>query len=230
MHSQPPIDARPPRRTSSKYDYVKVRVWLGEKGDHYYVLSRFLVSRMLSVTKIPQPVAIKMSLELKKLLVDGDKLDVSQPEMEDNLFNIMKRRGYGDEYVSRYRMMTQFHHLRVPLIVLICGTACVGKSTIATQLAERLNLPNVLHTDLICDILRADSGPLNPQPLFSRAPPPTDVVHEYLRECRVVRKGVEGEVHKCLRDGKPIILEGLHLDPGLYLNLVARSSEPSVSE
>jgi hypothetical protein len=28
-------------------------VWLGENADHYYVLSRFLLSRMLTVTKVP---------------------------------------------------------------------------------------------------------------------------------------------------------------------------------
>ncbi len=39
---------------------------------------------------------------------------------------------------------TRFHHQRLPLIILVCGTACVGKSTIATQLAQRLNLPNIL--------------------------------------------------------------------------------------
>jgi 2-phosphoglycerate kinase len=40
--------------------------------------------------------------------------------------------------------MNRFHHQRLPLIILVCGTACVGKSTLATQLAQRLNLPNVL--------------------------------------------------------------------------------------
>lgn len=44
--------ARHPRRTSSKYDFVKVKVWIGANSDHYYVLSRFLVSRMLTVTKV----------------------------------------------------------------------------------------------------------------------------------------------------------------------------------
>ena len=32
---------------------AKVKVWLGENQDHYYVLSRFLTSRMLTVTMIP---------------------------------------------------------------------------------------------------------------------------------------------------------------------------------
>jgi hypothetical protein len=43
---------RPTRGTASKYDFVKIKVWLGENADHYYVLSRFLVSRMLLVTKV----------------------------------------------------------------------------------------------------------------------------------------------------------------------------------
>ena len=34
----------------SKYDFVKIRVHL---GSHYYVLSRFLVSRMLQVLLPP---------------------------------------------------------------------------------------------------------------------------------------------------------------------------------
>lgn len=44
--------ALPSRNASSKYDFVKVKVWLGENADHYYVLSRFLLSRMLTVTKV----------------------------------------------------------------------------------------------------------------------------------------------------------------------------------
>ena len=39
---------------TSKYDYVKIKVWLGENQEHYYILSRFLISRMLTVTRVPQ--------------------------------------------------------------------------------------------------------------------------------------------------------------------------------
>ncbi|KAH9332007.1 hypothetical protein KI387_004115, partial [Taxus chinensis] len=94
------------RNTTSKYDFVKVRVWLGDNADHYYVLSRFLLSRMLTVTKIPNHVAIKIALELKKLLVDNSLLDVSQSDLEANLFKLMERRGFGEEYINRYKMMT----------------------------------------------------------------------------------------------------------------------------
>ncbi len=68
---------------------------------HYYVLSRFLISRMLTVTKIPYMKvsrgdaatsvlsdknadtlaciqAVKIALEVKKYLIDNDQFDVSQ--------------------------------------------------------------------------------------------------------------------------------------------------------
>ena len=44
-------DRKPP---SSKYDYIKIKVWLGEGLDHYFILSRFLIARVLTVTKVPQ--------------------------------------------------------------------------------------------------------------------------------------------------------------------------------
>ena len=38
----------------------------------------------------------------------------------------MRAKGFGDQYVRRYRMVTAFHLQRRPLIVFICGTACTG--------------------------------------------------------------------------------------------------------
>ncbi|KAL4178712.1 hypothetical protein AMTRI_Chr13g83620 [Amborella trichopoda] len=207
------------RNASSKYDFVKVRVWLGDNADHYYVLSRFLLSRMLTVTKIPNHVAIKIALELKKLLIDNSLLDVSQSDLEANLFKLMERRGYGEEYINRYKMMTRFHHQRVPLVVLVCGTACSGKSTIATQLAQRLNLPNVLQTDMVYELLRTSTdAPLASTPVWARDfESSEELVTEFCRECRIVRKGLAGDLKKAMKDGKPIIIEGIHLDPSIYL-------------
>ncbi|XP_043718249.1 uncharacterized protein LOC122666174 isoform X2 [Telopea speciosissima] len=209
----------PARNASSKYDFVKVKVWLGDNADHYYVLSRFLLSRMLTVTKIPNHVAIKIALELKKLLIDNSLLDVSQSDLEANLFKLMERRGYGEEYINRFKMMTRFHHQRVPLVILVCGTACVGKSTIATQLAQRLNLPNVLQTDMVYELLRTSTdAPLVSTPVWARDfSSSEELITEFCRECRIVRKGLAGDLKKAMKDGKPIIIEGMHLDPSIYL-------------
>ncbi|KAF3485467.1 hypothetical protein F2Q69_00056572 [Brassica cretica] len=131
----------------------------------------------------------------------------------------MERRGYGKEYVNRYNMMTKFHHQRVPLVILVCGTACVGKSTIATQLAQRLNLPNVLHTDMVYELLRtATDAPLTSTPVWTREfGSSEELITAFCRECRIVRKGLAGDLKKAMKDGKPIIIEGRDLDPSIYL-------------
>ncbi|EFJ19659.1 hypothetical protein SELMODRAFT_233334 [Selaginella moellendorffii] len=128
----------------------------------------------------------------------------------------MERRGYGTDYINRYKMMTRFHHQRIPLIILVCGTACVGKSTIATQLAQRLNLPN---TDMVYELLRSSTeAPLTSTPIWERHfETKEELITEFCRECRIVRKGLDGDLTKAMKDGKPVIIEGIHLDPSIYL-------------
>uniref|UniRef100_A0A6N2KS45 2-phosphoglycerate kinase n=2 Tax=Salix viminalis TaxID=40686 RepID=A0A6N2KS45_SALVM len=212
------------RNASSKYDFVKVRVWLGDNADHYYVLSRFLLSRMLTVTKLLKLLLSSRSCSLITAFstLMGNLLyyvGSSQSDLEANLFKLMERRGYGEEYINRYKMMTRFHHQRVPLVILVCGTACVGKSTIATQLAQRLNLPNVLQTDMVYELLRTSTdAPLASTPVWAREfSSSEELITEFCRECRIVRKGLAGDLKKAMKDGKPIIIEGIHLDPSIYL-------------
>ncbi|KAG7035623.1 pgk2, partial [Cucurbita argyrosperma subsp. argyrosperma] len=167
----------------------------------------------------------------------------SQSDLEANIFKLMELRGYGEEYINRYKMMTRiwcnppwycmlltyvaklyaifsrFHHQRVPLVILVCGTACVGKSTIATQLAQRLNLPNVLQTDMVYELLRTSTdAPLTSTPVWARDfSSSEEFITEFCRECRIVRKGLAGDLKKAMKDGKPVIIEGIHLDPSIYL-------------
>ena len=62
------------RKTYSKYDLVKVKVYL---ADHFYIFSRFLISRVLTLIKVKEKDAIKMTLDVKKSLVEENKLEIS---------------------------------------------------------------------------------------------------------------------------------------------------------
>ena len=232
----PELPARRKAGGQSKYDYVKVRVWLAPEGPgrdaaaaataaaaaakgHYYILSRFLVRRMLTAAGIPQKKAMRISLELKKILVDNNLLDLPQADLDSHLFHIMAVKGFGGEYVRRYRRVIRFYQARVPLMVLICGTACSAKSTIAAKLSDRLNLPSVLQTDVLVDLIKVtEDGPLHPLHVWERDLSLAELLEEYLRESRALRRGLEGDLRKCKADSKALILEGVHLDPGIYLN------------
>ncbi|KAL4564541.1 hypothetical protein LXL04_028605 [Taraxacum kok-saghyz] len=164
--------------------------------------------RKQTIYDFPLPIVTRMVLP-------NTTSSSSQSDLETNLFKLMKWRGYGQKYINRYRMMTRFHHQRVPLVILVCGTTCVGKSTIATQLAQRLNLPNVLQTDMVYELLRTSTdAPLASSPLLARDFSSSDeLITEFCRECRIVRKGLADDLKKAMKDGKPIIIEEMHVDP-----------------
>ena len=62
------------RKTYSKYDLVKVKVYL---EDHFYIFSRFLISRVLTLIKVKEKDAVRMTLDVKKRLVEENKLEIS---------------------------------------------------------------------------------------------------------------------------------------------------------
>ncbi|XP_070032508.1 uncharacterized protein, partial [Nicotiana tomentosiformis] len=113
------------------------------------------------------------------------------------------------------------YHQRIPLVILVCGTACVGKSTIATQLAQRLNLPNVLQTEMVYELLRTSTdAPLMSPPVWARDfGSSEELITEFCRECRIIWKGLAGDLKKAMKDGKPIIIESFLEVPFLFQDL-----------
>jgi len=199
--------AEVPQPGSSKYDYVKVRVGLSDR--HYYVLSRYLVSRVLTATKVRPSTPVDGPIGRTATLTAAawpHRLEPGAGPLHGRHPNRvgaqegtrrpgdarhdagghgrgavhhsqepwLRRRNltplpHGVQvcggqplpppsvtlftpllwpFVLLLRTAPSFHHQRIPLIVLIGGAACVGKSTLATQLAERLNLSSVLQTDV----------------------------------------------------------------------------------
>jgi 2-phosphoglycerate kinase len=73
-----------------------------------------------------------MTLDVKKMLVESNKLEISQAELEERLFMVMEKSGYNESYVKRYKMITTFYQKRLPFIIIVAGTECMGKSTLVT--------------------------------------------------------------------------------------------------
>ncbi|KAL4152390.1 hypothetical protein PRNP1_009321 [Phytophthora ramorum] len=135
--------------------------------------------------------------------------------------------GYGEPQISCYRMMSRFHRNRVPLLIMLAGTACIGKSTLATKLADRLNLSSVLQTDLIFELMCSFSGQEKTSYITTTFPSTGDLIAEYQKECDVVRKGVKSDIDKCLKDGKSLIIEGFHIDPRLHQKTIGAPEKDS---
>lgn len=75
-------------------------------------------------------------------------------------------------------------------------------------------------SDFLTCVLRSslNIAPLSSTPLWARDfASSEELIREFCRECRIVRKGLDGDLKKAMKDGKPVIIEGLHLDPSIYL-------------
>ena len=115
--------------------------------------------------------------------------------------------------MRRYRDWRRLDRLERPLVVLIGGTTGVGKSTLATMLAARLGITRVIATDVIRQVLRA---------FFTHEAMPSvhysafDVggVEGYLTQAQRVGIGVSAIVERAATEGKPIVVEGVHVLPG----------------
>lgn len=187
----------------SKYDFVKVQVFLSE--EHHYVLSRYLISRVLTSIRVKGSHAVKIAMDLKKKLVDANRMKITQKELEIELFLILKEFGYEAENVHFYEMMNSFHCQRVPMIILIGGSA--RKSSVAMALAERLNIPSVLKTDIYCDLFSKFAH------LTSISKSSFSSPFEY--ECKLVQLALSQDISKCAKEGKNLIIEGEHVDANL---------------
>jgi len=131
----------------------------------------------------------------------------------------------GERAVKRLSRLADLQALDVPLIVLIGGSTGTGKSTIAAEVAHRLGITRVTSTDFIRQTMRA---------FFSEEFMPTihrssfaageavigDVkgdptVIGFVEQSRHVSVGIDAAIRRALTEGWSIVLEGVHLVPGL---------------
>jgi len=106
------------------------------------------------------------------------------------------------------------------LVVLIGGGTGVGKSTVASELARALGITHVSSTDLNREILRSvvseNMAPELARSSFELDRDASPRAHaEFERQARQVLVGVRAEIQRAGREGTSLILEGIHLFPGL---------------
>jgi 2-phosphoglycerate kinase len=128
------------------------------------------------------------------------------------------------EDAPRQALRGEFQSLDPPIVVLIGGGTGSGKSRVATEVAYRLGITRVTSTDVIRHTMRA---------FFSEAFMPTihhssfeagrarrsddddPVLSGFLDQTRNVLVGVGAVIERALQERWSIVLEGVHLVPGL---------------
>ena len=129
----------------------------------------------------------------------------------------------GRESIRRLRRYQELRELDLPIMVFIGGATGTGKSTVATELAYRFGITRVTSTDFVRQTMRAFFSrafmPAIHQSSFEAGDvyPDADDPLEYgfLQQARNVNVGVRASSERAFAEGWSIVLEGVHLVPGM---------------
>ncbi|MGI8809063.1 MAG: 2-phosphoglycerate kinase [Acidimicrobiales bacterium] len=150
---------------------------------------------------------------------------ISAAELTELVLEVLARE-VGERYALSFSKWQLLAKLDRPLVVLVGGATGVGKSTIATMLANRLGITRVIPTDAIREVMRAmfskeimptihtssfDAARLVRHPLPRSADP---VLIGFGEQASAVAVGVEALISRAADEGTDLILEGAHLVPG----------------
>jgi 2-phosphoglycerate kinase len=105
-----------------------------------------------------------------------------------------------------------------PVILLIGGATGTGKSTVASEVAHRLGINRVTCTDVVRQTLRAFFPPAE-MPSIHRSsfdsPPGQQLIDAFVDQSTQVLIAVEAAVSRAILEGWSMVVEGVHVVPGL---------------
>lgn len=193
-------------------------------GDADLPYSKGLMARALIATGVPADRAYQLARRVEVDLAERRERTVDFARLRELAIESLGEEE-GERAVGKLQRLAELQTLDVPIIVLIGGSTGTGKSTVAAEVAHRLGITRVASTDFIRQTMRA---------FFSREFMPTihyssfeagqavdeDVTGDpaivgFVDQCRHVCVGVEAAIHRSLTEGWSMVLEGVHLVPGL---------------
>jgi 2-phosphoglycerate kinase len=121
----------------------------------------------------------------------------------------------GGEAVRQLRRYQELRELDLPVLILVGGATGTGKSTVATEIAYRLGITRVTSTDFIRQTMRAFFSPEFMPAIHHSSFEGEPLIATFEEQARNVLVGVRAAVERALHEGWSMVLEGVHLVPGL---------------
>jgi 2-phosphoglycerate kinase len=190
-------------------------------GDEDIPYSKGLMARALIATGMSAPEAYELARRVEDGLDSTGVVDLDR--MHELAVEILGER-QGVQAMRRLLRYRGLQELELPIVLLVGGATGTGKSTIATEVAYRLGISRVTSTDFVRQTMRA---------FFSREFMPSihyssfeagkavsgmasdQAIAGFLEQTRNVLVGVQAAIDRVLEEGWSMVLEGVHLVPGM---------------
>lgn len=187
-------------------------------GDIPY--SKGLMARALMAAGVPAVRAYELALRVGLDLTQRGVRSIDLDRLEELAHEVLGEHE-GAQAVRRLRRYESLRELDLPVIVLIGGATGTGKSTVATEVAYRLGITRVTSTDFVRQTMRAFLAPdFMPSIHYSSFEVPAEdeasgTVDGFVEQTRNVLVGIRGLIDRALTEGWSLVLEGVHLVPGM---------------
>jgi 2-phosphoglycerate kinase len=183
--------------------------------------SKGLLARALMATGVSAVRAYELALRVEADLTVSGARAVDLDRLEELARDVLGEEE-GERAVQRLRSYEELRRLDLPLILLVGGATGTGKSTVATEVAYRLGITRVTSTDFIRQTMRAffseEFMPSIHHSSFEAVPQAESadpVLDGFFEQTRNVLVGVRAALERALQEGWSIVLEGVHLVPGM---------------
>jgi 2-phosphoglycerate kinase len=193
------------------------------RSDYGLPYSKGLMAQSIMATGLLPERSFALARLIETRLVELNQDEVSVEELRRLVEQVLLAEE-GEPIVTRLRQWWRLGSLDRPLVVLLGGVTGVGKSTVATQLANRLGITRVVATDQIRQIVRAFfSREFMPavhhssfdvaRALSMPAEDGSSTIAGFLRQVEDIAPGIDALIERAISEGTSIVIEGVHLLP-----------------
>ncbi len=188
--------------------------------------SKGLMAMSLMASGLPPDRSYELATEIERKLWDRGSLHIATEELSALAERVLANEE-NEVAVRHFRQWRHLDRLNKPIILMMCGAAGVGKSTLATMLAHRLGITRVIATDMVRQVLRAffsnefmpgvhrssfdaDRG----MRLDTTSGDP--LLAGFERQAEQVGVGIKALVERAALERTSLVIEGVHMLPGAF--------------
>ncbi len=212
------------------------RIVIHDRSGNSLPFSRGIMATSLLATGIPTEDAYRLASAVQLRLLETDTNDLDAESLVAFTTAVLGEIVGGLEIAERWESWRRAKRSGRPLVIVMAGAPGVGKSTIATRLAVRLDITRVVTTDAIREVLRTVVRPealpeLHQSTFELVVPDSADPFAGFDRQCDAVGAAAAAVADRLACEHRSMIIEGVHLRPGtLSTALAEHPADPIVVE
>ncbi|MBU7042981.1 MAG: 2-phosphoglycerate kinase [Theionarchaea archaeon] len=183
------------------------------------ILAGSLMKAGLDVDK-----AYQMATDIFHEIQQTEKIKISEEDLTQMTHKMLLDAGY-THVASNYQMWHSLRAQKRSIVVLLGGATGIGKSTVAFELSYRLGIHSIIGTDIVREVMRKmvskDLLPTLHSSSFEawkdiQIPSSylSSVIYAFELQVSHVGVGINAIIHRAVREGLSLLMEGIHLVPG----------------